>query len=320
MYSFLALKVFAAVVEAGGIRGAADRLGRTISTISTTLKQFEQAVGAPLFVGDRKNRLTPLGRLVHEEARDFLDHYERSCAAIRAYSANEIGQVHVACVPSVAVALLPDVIRRLRQAPAPIEIEVRDMDSLSVTEAVMAGVVDVGVANATSEAGGAQFTPLFSDSLDLVCRADDPLAALHRPVTWDDLSGRTFLANRGYGAIRDRRFQAIAEQAQVTVRNVLSLLALVKADVGVTLLPRLCRQPGDGALSFLPVADPQARRVVGLVERGSRMPSPAATLFAQALRGVLVEKGAALGLDVLCGPIADTPAEARRTAGQKPPP
>ncbi|MDQ0512634.1 LysR family transcriptional regulator [Ancylobacter amanitiformis] len=286
MYSFLALKVFVAVVEARGIKGAADRLGRTVSTISTTLKQLEEAVGAPLFEGDRKNRLTPLGRLVHEEARDLLEHYERSCAAIRAYSANEVGHVHVACVPSVAVALLPEVIRHLRRAPRPIEIEVRDMDSVSVTEAVVAGVVDVGVANGASQMAGGQFTPLFSDPLDLVCRAEDPLAALDRPISWDDLAGRVFLAHRGYGAIRDKRFRAIAGQAQVTVRNVLSLLALVKADVGVTLLPRLCGQPNDQALRFLPVNDLQARRVVGLVERGARMPSPAATLFAHALRSV----------------------------------
>ena len=59
------------------------------------------------------------------------------------------------------------------------------------------------------------------------------------------------IANGLCHQITDERFQPILAAARLTVRNTASLLGLVQAGVGLTLLPRLVALPGFGDLSFL---------------------------------------------------------------------
>jgi LysR family transcriptional regulator, carnitine catabolism transcriptional activator len=299
MITLPALRVFVSVVEAGGIRGACERLFRTASTVSMTLKQLEDELGSPLFEGDRKNRLTNLGRFVYDEARELLEHYDRAAAAMRAFAGNDLGRTDVACVPSVALTFLPAAIRRARARPPGLEIHVRDMDSRLVAETVAAGHVDVGIASPARGPTALTFTPLFSDPLDLVCRRDDPLNDRPVPVPWSDVAGREFLSHGSYGAIEAPAFLQIVGSARVHVRNVTSLLALVREGAGITLLPRLCRSESDERVAFVPVADPQARRVVGLVTRPNRTPSAATALFLSVLQEIIAERAEELHLTLL---------------------
>ena len=73
------------------------------------------------------------------------------------------------------------------------------------------------------------------------------------------------------------------------VRNTTSLLALVRADVGVTVLPRLVVQSAERELVFLPVADPEARRRIDILCRAHAELSPAAQSFVDAVRRVAGE-------------------------------
>jgi DNA-binding transcriptional LysR family regulator len=292
------LAIFVAVAETGGIPAASARLGRTASTISTALKQLQQDVGAALFEGDRKNRLTDLGKLMVAQGRELLDHYDRTRKAIYAFAGNETGRTDVACVPSFAITFLPEIIGRLSRVRPAVQVMVRDIDSRSVRDAVGSGTADVGVATALDMPPELEFMPLFTDQLSLVCRDDSPLAAAEVPISWRELQKHRFLAHGSYGMITDPVFISIAEHAEVHVRNVLSLLALVKAGIGVTLLPRLYQFQSDERLRFVPVEDPNARRIVGIIVRRARHHSPATTRFLQIVRDVVWDNRERLGLDV----------------------
>ena len=54
------LRCFCTVAQTGNLAEASNRLGRTQSALSMTLKQFEDHLGKKLFEGERKNRLTPM--------------------------------------------------------------------------------------------------------------------------------------------------------------------------------------------------------------------------------------------------------------------
>jgi DNA-binding transcriptional LysR family regulator len=81
--SVTGMRSFVAVCEAGGVRAAADQVGRTPSAVSMTLKQLEDDIGAPLFEGERRGALSPVGRILLEEARAMIAHYDRVCPATR---------------------------------------------------------------------------------------------------------------------------------------------------------------------------------------------------------------------------------------------
>ena len=175
MISLTGLRSFVAVVETGGVRAAADQIHRTPSAVSMTLKQLELDIGAPLFESERKSTLSNVGRVVLEEARGMLAHYERACAAMTTFAADRLGRCDIASVPSVAVTLLPRAIARVRQAEGLFDIHVRDIDSSAIVDAVENGVVEVGLCVLANKRPELTFEALFREPLDFVCRVDHPL-------------------------------------------------------------------------------------------------------------------------------------------------
>ena len=288
--SLATMRVFAVVVETGSIRLAAERLGRTPSAVSEKLKQFEQEVGAPLFESGRKSRLTAVGSFVQGQVRDLLSHVDRKLATLQAYSHNAIGRIDIAVVPSIATTILPGAIGRFRSQWPAVEITARDADSRSVADMVQSGTVELGIASMAAERRAIRFTPLFDEPLGIVCRRDDPLyvamANDDRPESlrskslrnWSALSGRTFLTN----AIFDTSRIALPPDpghAPIVIYNVLSLLALVRANIGITILPRLTVTGLQPDIGFIPIEEPDARRTVGVITRAEEMLSPAAAAF-----------------------------------------
>jgi LysR family carnitine catabolism transcriptional activator len=291
------LRVFAAVAKSGSLKDAAVQLGRTISAISMTLKQLETEIGAKLFEADRKNRLTPVGRFMQGQITDLLLHHERCITTIRAYARTAVGRVDIVCVPSVATSLLPVIVPQFRQAHPEVEIDIRDTDSDNVITAIDAGHAELGIGSLRRRQAGIAYEPLFEDMLGLVCRKDNPLIKRRRIRNWAEIDGQTLLANGISQTIDDPSFQALARQAPIVVYNVLSLLALVRAKVGVTLLPRLSLADLAPDLAFLPVDMPDANRTVGLLRRRGETPTPAVEHFVDLLKRYLVTHHKVLGID-----------------------
>lgn len=297
-YSLSALRVFKVVADLGSITEAAEKLGRTPSTVSMALKTFEDELGVKLFQSERKNRLTPTGQFVRDRANDVLSQYERAVSSIEAFARNQTGRVDLACVPSVAVSILPRVLLHFREKYPGVEISVHDADSPSVVESVLAGKVGLGVASVRRDQPDLNFRPLFNDALGIVCKADDPLVRHDGPVSWDIVRGRTLLGNGITGLIDSTQFSDLVSRAPIKVYNVLSLLALVRAEVGITVLPRLSLPPSERDLRFVALSDPMARRTVGLLSRASEVASPAEAAFTRELESVVSVVGAELDLQI----------------------
>jgi LysR family transcriptional regulator, carnitine catabolism transcriptional activator len=273
--SLTGMRSFVAVYEAGGVRAAADQIGRTPSAVSMTLKQLEDDIGAPLFSGDRRGALSSVGRIVLEEARAMVAHYDRVCSTMTSYAANELGRCDVASVPSVAATLLPRAVARARSEGAKFEIHVRDSDSNAIVEAVENGVVEIGLCVMASRRPQLIFEPLFREPLDFVCPAGHPLAKSERPLSWSQLSSASLIQNGSAAALGLAEIDALAGNSKLIASNVTSNLAMVEAGLGVTILPRLCRWKCGYAVSFVPLADPRASRAVGWIARARRALQPA---------------------------------------------
>jgi DNA-binding transcriptional LysR family regulator len=297
--------VLIAVAEAGGIHPAAGKVGRTPSAVSMTLKQIEDEIGGALFEGNRKARLTELGRFVVDQGRSLIEHGERAHRTISAFARNGSGEVDVAMLPSIAWAFLPDALKAIGDDGEHPTIRIRDLDSTAIHESVLREAVDWGVAihRPLPDLVG---TPLFSEPLSIVCAEGDPLCRHKGPIPWKVVSRRVFIANGSYAGLQTPEFLAIEEKSRMFVRSVLSLLATVRAGVGITMLPNLLRFQGSEGLRFLPVADPRARRVVHLLTRRGRSISPAARQFAGVLQFTVARYADRHGLTMLTGqPIAE---------------
>lgn len=279
--SLKGLRVFIAVAEAGNIMDAAERVGRGPSTVSMALKQLEDELGAPLFESDRKNRLTPLGRFTLETMRGTLERYDAALEQIQDFARGRLGRLAVACVPSVGAALLPQAITAFLAEHPRVELDIRDTDSAAVEAAVRNGGVDLGVAGRPADETGLTFTPLFEDPFVLVCHANHPLAA--KPdITVADLEPHRLIAN---GAMAQLRLDGKGERPRLLVRNMASLLALLRGNAGVTLLPLFSVPADDGQLVTRPLKGGWPYRQLGILRRADENPLPAATAFMAILVG-----------------------------------
>jgi DNA-binding transcriptional LysR family regulator len=287
--SLTGMRSFIAVVEAGGIRAAADQMRRTPSAVSMTLKQLEDDLGAPLFDGERKSNLSQVGRAVLEEARAVVAHYDRACSAMTSFAVDFVGRCDVASLPSVAITLLPRAISRVRAAGAPFEIHVRDIDSSAIVDAVENGVVEIGLCVLAGKRTDVSFQPLFREPLDFVCPADHPLAKARKPLRWSQLESAALISNGSAAALGLPEIARLAARSKLVASNVNSNLAMVEAGLGVTILPRLCRWKCSQAVRFVPLADARVTRTVGWIARTGRVLQPATRRLLDCVRDLTRE-------------------------------
>ncbi|MCP5084681.1 MAG: LysR family transcriptional regulator [Alphaproteobacteria bacterium] len=285
------LRCFEAVARSGNLADAASKLGRTPSAVSMTLRQLEDMLGSHLFEAGRKNKLTALGRHVLAESTRGLEHFKHTTRAIETYARSETGLVRVAAVPSVAAAILPRIVQSFAADHPGVQVEVRDMDSLSVIRELERERVDLGIATGRSTGGDVETEEIFSDPFGIVCRSNHELADPDGGASWDDLAAWPFIANSLCSHITSTSFQATFANSKLTVHNATSILAMVKAGLGVTVLPRLAVDDTDPDLAFVPITDHAERRSIDILRRARSSLSPAAKKFEHTVRRVSTNLG-----------------------------
>lgn len=272
------LKCFAMVATHGSLSVAADALGRTPSAVSMMLKQFEDHVGSALFETARKSRLTPIGELILAEARREVAHFEKTVSVIEGLSRSEIGYLRLAATPSVASTILPAVIFEFAQKYPKVQIDLRDMDSATISRELDRERADIGIGS-FPEVEGMRRIELFSDAFGVVCRKDHPLAENWDQLAWRTMGDHTIIANGLCQQITDPDFAPILASSRLMVLNTASLLGLVRQGVGITVLPRLAVAGQLDDFAFLPLTDVTARRTVHIMSRPTNLLMPAAREF-----------------------------------------
>ncbi|WP_417729389.1 LysR family transcriptional regulator [Roseovarius sp.] len=274
-----ALRAFVTVTDHGNIRDAAEILCRTQSAVSMTLKQLEAELGGPLFESDRKSKLTELGAFVLDIVGPLLRDHDRALDLITGYARGYTGRLRIAAVPSVAALILPSILKDFVLARPEAEIDLFDTDSATVRHMLLRGDTDLGLASPATEPDGLRAIPLFTDPLVFVCNADHPLAALTRPLAWHQLTGERLILNETLSALAAPEFRSLAARSRLSVRNLTSLLAMIQADAGETILPGLATRALPQGVVTRALADPACTRRVSLLARDGRTPSPLAASF-----------------------------------------
>jgi DNA-binding transcriptional LysR family regulator len=278
------LRVFVTVAHAGELAEAGHRIGRTPAAVSMTLKQVESDVGGALFEGERKGRLTPLGAYVLTQAKRALAEYDNAVLNVRHFATGTQGLARIAAVPSAATRLVPPAIQALRAKRPGVRVDIRDIDSAAVADAVATGVVDFGIASLTEAASGLNAERLLEDPFVLVCPAAHCLTVLDRPLCWGDLDPNEFIANGLCARIDAPAVLDLVVSSPLTVRNTTSLLAFVEQGFGVTLLPALAVS-ASSLLRSLPLADRRATRKLDVLTRQGETLNPATHALLEEVRG-----------------------------------
>lgn len=272
-----------AVATEGTFGRAAERLGYTQSAVSQQISALERAIGGSVFDrpgGPRPVRLTPLGKLVLDHAREILAKAATTAEAIARYQAGDAGRIDVGTFQSVSAVLLPAIVRRLLDEFPASDIRLYE-DETTLSQQVLEGGLDM-----TFTVG-----PTRSD-LTSVKLLDDPYVLVSRrgdfpkgPVPIERLDGIQMVGfpptcdmnriDHGLGALGVRTVKVFE-----TVDNG-AVLAMVRAGLGPAITPLLCVdiEPDDDQLEMHaldPALDP---RSIELAWVPNRTLSPLAERF-----------------------------------------
>lgn len=288
------LQAMVAVVEQGGFRAAAQSLNLSQPALSRRVAKLEQALDTRLFERTtRRVSLTLVGREFFDKAVEILNGVEASLHNISGISLRHYGEVAVACVPSVAHHMLPPVLRRFHAEFPRIRIRVIDEGSAEVLSHVLRGGCDFGVNFLGVQEPGIVFEPILQERFVLACPPDHPLAR-KRAVDWDDIGGHPYMTvaqTSGNRLLLDRARRPADQRVPgfIEVQHVSTLLEMVKAGLGVAVVPRLAMRDGDG-LRAVPLKNQGLNRTLGVIRRGGHMLSPGAERLIELLKQSLSKR------------------------------
>lgn len=277
-----ALRYFATVARNGNLACAAEELGRTPSAVSMMVSQLEQFIGAPLFESDRKNRLTPLGKITLEEAERAVTTFDQSIAAINRHSRSTAGTVRIAAVPSVSMTLLPAAIAEYRKTRPDVRLEISDVDSATVFRRLELEAADIGLASGMVPSS-LDAVEILSDPLGIICHAQGPIAKSSSPVTWSSLSLEPFIGNGLCTLVDHPDVRSMLQISPLTAVNTTTLLSFIREKLGATILPERALAKDRGQLCFIQPVGPEHHRRVLLLQRHDRRSSPATLAFREVL-------------------------------------
>lgn len=289
------IRAFIAVAQTGSFTRAATRLHLSQPALTVQIRRLEETLGTRLF--DRNSRnvaLTPVGRDLLPLLQKSLHDMEHVLADARALSGGASGTVRIACLPSFAASVLPDLIRDFRSELPDVSFQIRDVVASVVDALVRNEDVDVGLTGG-AEAGqtGAADTALDvlyegEDRLVAVCPKRHPLAR-RRTVRLADLLRTPLVLTARGTSVRAVVDAALADaDTPPTIAceptYMMTAVAMVRGGLGVTILPASAREMrAEADLVARPVDDPRFVRPIALVKKRGRTLPPVTEAFVDRL-------------------------------------
>jgi LysR family carnitine catabolism transcriptional activator len=261
---------------------AASDIGITQSALSLLIQALERTVGAALIV--RKSRplhLTEVGHRFLPLAERILEDVD---LAATVGSASAQGRLTIATLPTLAAALLPEIIVDFRKLCPDVAVHIRDALTEEIIARVRSGDAHFGLGAFLGYDEDLTLLPLFSDRLVALVSATT-FGHLPRQLTWEKLAQHPVIQMSRDSNIRkltDLAFfqNGINTRPAFEVQLVSTAVAFARAGLGIAVIPALeAHALNDRALRVIPLADPSMRRDIGLLMRRGMAMTPAMERF-----------------------------------------
>jgi DNA-binding transcriptional LysR family regulator len=279
-----------AIADYGSFIAAAAFLKTSQPALTRTIKRIEDVLGMSLFERTtRRVQLTPAGREFIAVAERVLNDLRISVRGMRELADQQRGQVILASI--IASNQLPRIVAEYHIAKPAIELHVREGVHGAVLDDVRSGIADLGITYTDELPDTVAMVPLGREVLHAVLPRQHRLASLRR-VTLKQIAREPLVSlptdsrtRRLIDAAASR--QGITLQRAVTANQVATVMSLVRAGLGVAVLPAgAITGFNTEGLGTLPIAGPTLSLNLGLVTLKEREPTPAAIGIAMLIRSI----------------------------------
>ncbi|WP_457105148.1 LysR family transcriptional regulator [Methylobacterium sp. P5_C11] len=268
MFDFSQLRCFAAVAEELHFGRAAARLNMTQPPLSRQIQVLERVLDVQLLERtSRTVRLTAAGRSFLPEAQRILRLAETATLVTRQVAAGRAGVLKCGFTAASAYDFLPRLVTAFRRALPDVSLALREMVSKDQIEELLAGRIDVALVRPPVTHPDLIAVRALAEPLVVALPAGNSLA-LRDGLTPGDLGRAPFI---GYAPNEARYFHdlvlGVLAEAEIQPRivqqltQIHSILALVRAALGIALVPAAAERLRFEGVVFRPLALPTPRPV-----------------------------------------------------------
>jgi len=259
-------KYFLAVVDAGSVTRAAERLNIAQPALSQALTRMEKDLGVKLFSRTRRGAdLTAAGLAIVEDVRISVARIDAASHRAREVGAQRAGRLTVGFASSALFEVLPRAIAALRVSVPDVELVLREMSNAEQAHALEQGEIDIGLLHTPVAVAGKMREKLIArERLIAVLPETFPVSA-DASVSLCELAphGLVWFSQGQLPSVRAGILSAF-RQAGCAVEIVqdanrsLTVLACVAAGCGVSLLPGSVRALQFNGVKLCEISDAAA--------------------------------------------------------------
>ena len=249
MFELSHLRCFVAVADELHFGRAAGRLGMTQPPLSRQIQQLEHQLDVELLNrSSRSVRLTPAGRSFLIEARRILHLAEGAALSAKRISAGTDGSIALGFTASTGYSYLPRLLTAAHAQLRNVDFVLKEMVTVDQLDALSSGRIDVGLLRPPVDHDELDSFPVMRERLVCAMPLHHTLAK-RRNVSIRDFDHEPTI---GYSPFEARYFYdlvaSVFQSAGSVPRyahymtQILSILALVQAGIGIALVPESARQ------------------------------------------------------------------------------
>ena len=266
MFDFSQLRCFAAVAEELHFGRAAARLNMTQPPLSRQIQVLERILDVQLLDRtSRSVRLTAAGRSFLPEAQRILRLAETATHVTRQVAAGRAGVLKLGFTAASAYDFLPRLVIAARTELPEVTLSLREMVTKDQVEELLAGRIDAALVRPPVVHPDLASVRALAEPMVVAVPANNPLAARAR-LTPADLDRESFIAyapneaHYFHDLVRDLFAEAgIQPRILQQLTQIHSILALVRAGLGVALVPAAAERLRFEDVAFRPLHLPAPR-------------------------------------------------------------
>lgn len=277
------LEIFLAFMEKKNIARAAQTLGISSVSVHRALHSLEEVLRCPLYTAEGRNlRPLPAAQTLAHYAREVLMVTRRAIEATRLAAGYGSGRMKLGCLYSLTLEIVPKLIMGLKRRRFEMEIDLTMNSSENLLARLEDGQLDaalVSVSDRTAQTGGFEILPLFEDDIYFAMPASAAKPA-SEVVDLAEYAHEKFVTlNEGFATAESFRkaFDVAGFRPQVVTRlnDIFSLMNLVQAGVGCSLVPKRVKKVFENSVRWLPLSEKyKSSQTVALVFQKTRERDP----------------------------------------------
>ncbi|WP_426816526.1 LysR family transcriptional regulator [Winslowiella sp. 2C04] len=290
------IRYFLQIREESNFTRAAEKLGIGQPPLSMQIRDLEREIGAQLFQRTSSGAvLTEAGKAFYEAVKHIPDLMTQAKIAAARAGCGETGSLTLGFTGTVALhKLTRESIRGFRTQWPEVELNVNEANSLALMEQLAARQIDVALLRAPQRvADNIQLFSLFDEPLIAALPVEHPQASQSdrldlktlqqdRFVLTPDTLG-TSLREATLRACEKAGFTPASEQP---APHIVSILAMVSAGLGVSLVPESTRQFHLEGVKYRRLCHPAAAITLSIALNKQNI-SPAAENFYQLVNSIV---------------------------------